>query len=169
MTSLSHPSLVGEHPADHKPPRRRRSKFFPKALRYKWEAYCNTNGGAYCDTNGGRTDSVSLSSERRGTKTTAIQIGGVLQYKLEVYCDTFLRGTLRAKGTLISEPRFSTPCETRFFPREKGKTAFSKKNPRQRPFSLSRVGKNRISQGVEDRGSLISAPLALRVVVVGVF
>ena len=49
--------------------------------------------------------------------------------------------TLRAKGTLISEPRFSTPREMRFFPREKGKTVFSKKNPRQRPFSLSRVGK----------------------------
>ena len=32
--------------------------------------------------------------------------------------------TLRAKGALISEPRFSTPCEMRFFPREKGKTAF---------------------------------------------
>ena len=32
--------------------------------------------------------------------------------------------TLRAKGTLISEPRFSTPCEMRFFPREKGRTAF---------------------------------------------
>ena len=31
--------------------------------------------------------------------------------------------SLRAKGTLISEPRFSTPCEMRFFPREKGKTA----------------------------------------------
>ena len=29
--------------------------------------------------------------------------------------------TLRAKGTLISEPRFSAPCEMRFFPREKGK------------------------------------------------
>ena len=29
--------------------------------------------------------------------------------------------TLRAKGTLISEPRFSNPCEMRFFPREKGK------------------------------------------------
>ena len=49
--------------------------------------------------------------------------------------------TLRAKGALISEPRLSTPCEMRFFPREKGKTAFSKRNPRQRPFSLSRVGK----------------------------
>ena len=54
---------------------------------------------------------------------------------------TLLFRTLRAKGTLISEPRSSTPCEMRFFPREKGKTAFSKKNPRQRPFSLSRVGK----------------------------
>ena len=49
--------------------------------------------------------------------------------------------SLRAKGTLISEPRSSTPCEMRFFPSEKGKTAFSKKNPRERPFSLSRVGK----------------------------
>ena len=31
---------------------------------------------------------------------------------------------LRAKGTLISEPRFSTPCEMPFFPREKGEMAF---------------------------------------------
>ena len=36
------------------------------------------------------------------------------------------------------------------------------KNPEKRAFSLSRVGKNRISQGAEKRGSLISAPLALR-------
>ena len=49
--------------------------------------------------------------------------------------------TLRAKGTLISEPRFSTPCEMRFFPREKGKTAFLEKFSSKRPFSLSRVGK----------------------------
>ena len=95
--------------------------------------------------------------------------------------------SMRAKGTLISEPRFSTPCEMRFFPCEKGKTAFSKKIPRQRPplarcdFSHARKGKrpfqrksldkgrfpflaweNRISQGVENRGSLISVPLALR-------
>ena len=70
---------------------------------------------------------------------------------------------LRAKGTLISEPRFSTPCEMRSFPtreRENGllREGFSLK----RPFSLSRAGKNRISQGVENRGSLISVPLALR-------
>ena len=32
--------------------------------------------------------------------------------------------SLRAKGTLISEPRFSTPCEMRFFPRETGEMAF---------------------------------------------
>ena len=70
---------------------------------------------------------------------------------------------LRAKGTLISEPRFSTPCEMRFFPREKGKTAFlggkSLDNGRF-PFL---AWENRISQGVENRGSLISVPLALRV------
>ena len=70
--------------------------------------------------------------------------------------------TLRAKGTLISEPRFSTPCEMRLFPREKGKKQplFRAKPTRQRPFSLSRVGKSHISQGVENRGSLISVPLA---------
>ena len=49
--------------------------------------------------------------------------------------------TLRARGTLISEPRFSTPCEMRFFPREKGKMAFVKGFSLKRPFSLSRVGK----------------------------
>ena len=69
---------------------------------------------------------------------------------------------LRAKGTLISEPRFSTPCEMRFFPREKGKTAVSKRNPQKMAiFPFSR-GKNRILQGVENRGSLISVPLAHR-------
>ena len=70
--------------------------------------------------------------------------------------------TLRAKGTLIREPQFSDPCAMRFFPSEKGKTAFSKKNPRQRPFSLSRVGKIGSRKGSENRGSLISVPLALR-------
>ena len=81
--------------------------------------------------------------------------------KRKILC---IKTSLRPKGTLISEPRFSTPCEMRFFPREKGKTAFSRKNPRQRPFSLFSRGKNRISQGVEDRGSLISVPLGLRAV-----
>ena len=72
------------------------------------------------------------------------------------------KNPLRAKGTLISEPRFSTLCEMRFFPREKGKTAFFE------GFSLKKAafpfwrGKNRISQGVDNRGSLISVPLALR-------
>ena len=70
--------------------------------------------------------------------------------------------SLRAKGALISEPRFSTPCEMRFLPREKGKTAFAEGFSLKRPvFPFSR-GKNRISQGVDNRGSLISAPLALR-------
>ena len=54
-------------------------------MQYKWEAYCDTNGGS--------TDSISLSLEPRRTKSTAIQIGGVLQYKWEVYCDTFLRSS----------------------------------------------------------------------------
>ena len=55
--------------------------------------------------------------------------------------------SLRAKGTLISEPRFSTPCEMRFFPREKGKTAFSKKNSRQRPFPFLAWEKSLLAGG----------------------
>ena len=70
--------------------------------------------------------------------------------------------TLRAKGTLISEPRFSTPCEMRFFPREKGKKAFVEGFSLKKAVSPFSRGKNRISQGVESRGSLISVPLALR-------
>ena len=54
---------------------------------------------AYCDTDGRSTDNISLCSERRGTESTAnwrciaIQTGGVLQYKLGVYGDTFFDTT----------------------------------------------------------------------------
>ena len=34
------------------------TKIFPKVRRYKWEAYCNTNGGDSCDTNGRSTDNT---------------------------------------------------------------------------------------------------------------
>ena len=69
---------------------------------------------------------------------------------------------MRAKGALISEPRFSTPCEMRFFPREKGENGLFRDKPSTKAiFPFSR-GKNRISQGVENRGSLISAALDLR-------
>ena len=50
----------------------------------------------------------------------------------------------------------------RFFPREKGKTAFVEGFSLKRPFVPFSRGENRISQGVENRGSLISVPLALR-------
>ena len=87
-------------------------------------------------------------------------LGGLLLDNIGVRSNPF---TLRAKGTLISEPRFSTPCEMRFFPREKGKTAFVEGFfSTKAVFPFSR-GKNRISQGVENRGSLISVPLALSV------
>ena len=59
----------------------------------------------------------------------------------------------------------------RFFPREKGKTAFVEGFSLKKAVSPFSRGKNRISHGVENRGSLISVPLALRakmvVVVVG--
>ena len=72
------------------------------------------------------------------------------------------KASLRAKGTLISEPLFSTPCDMRCFPRDKGKMAvvdgfFLEAGL----FPVSR-GINRMSQRVENRGSLISVPLALR-------
>ena len=62
-----------------------------------------------------------------------------LQRGFHITIEFFL--TLRAKGTQISEPRFSTPCEMRFFPCEKGKMAFVEGFSSKRPFSLSRAGK----------------------------
>ena len=50
----------------------------------------------------------------------------------------------------------------RFFPREKGETAFVEGFSVKKADSPFARGKNRISQGVENRGSLISVPLALR-------
>ena len=46
-------------------------------------------------------------------------------------CDTPYRAvpSLRAKGRLISDSRFSTPCDIRFFPRDKGKWPFSRVLP----------------------------------------
>ena len=55
----------------------------------------------------------------------------------------------RAKGRLVSEPRFSTPCEMRFFPREKGKMGFVEGLSLKRPFSLSRVGKIASRRGLK--------------------
>ena len=53
----------------------------------------------------------------------------------------------------------------RFFPCEKGKTpAFFKEKPSTKAISPFLRGKNRLSRGVENRGSLISVPLALRVI-----
>ena len=68
--------------------------------------------------------------------------------------------SLRAKGTLISEPRLSIPCEMRFSHARKGKRPLLRVFFEKAVFPFSRA-KNRISQGVEDRGSLISVPLAL--------
>ena len=45
---------------------------------------------------------------------------------------------------------------------EKGKLTIFKEKPSTAVFPFSR-GENRISQGVENRGSLISVPLAIRV------
>ena len=92
---------------------------------------------------------------------------GEAREKMPILAKEFLarnqpRKSLRAKGTLISEPRFSTPCEMRFFPtRERENGLFKEKTSTKAVSPFSR-GKNRISQGVENWGSLISVPLALR-------
>ena len=53
--------------------------FSQKYRRYKWEAYCGTN-----------------------RRRTAVQIGGVLQYKLEVYCGVSLSPKLGSqRGTAL--------------------------------------------------------------------
>ena len=70
---------------------------------------------------------------------------------------------MRAKGTLISEPRFSTPCDMRFFPCDTGKMAFLEGLFLENGLVPVSHGKNRMSQGVEHRVSLISVPLTLRV------
>ena len=72
--------------------------------------------------------------------------------------------TLRAKGTLISEPRFST-ARCNFPTRERENGLFKEKPSTRAVFPFSR-GKNHISQGVENRGSLIGVPLALRAVTI---
>ena len=64
-------------------------------------------------------------------------------------------------GALISEPRFSTPARCDFSNARRGNGLCQGFFFEKAVFPLSR-GKNRISQGVENRGSLISAPLALR-------
>ena len=68
------------------------------------------------------------------------------------------------QGTLISEPRFFYPLQYAIFPMRYGEKAIFKEKPSTMAiFPLSRE-KNRMSQGVENRGSLISVPLALRFV-----
>ena len=62
----------------------------------------------------------------------------------------------------MSEPQFSYSLRQAISPRETGKWAIFKEKPSTKAiFPLSR-GKNGMSQGVENRGSLVSVPLALR-------
>ena len=63
----------------------------------------------------------------------------------------------RADFSELVSPDFLPPARCNFSQRP-----FQRKTLSKWPFSLSRVGKNRILQGVENRGSLISAPLPLR-------
>ena len=67
------------------------TEIFPKVLRYEWEAYCNTNGRRIAIQMGELLTVFPF--VRRGTESTAIQTGGALQYKLKVYCNTFLRSS----------------------------------------------------------------------------
>ena len=81
--------------------------------------------------------------------------------------ETLSPNTLRAKGTLISGPPIFYPLRDAILPtRERENGLFNEKPSTKAIFPFSR-GKNRISRGVENRGSLISVPLALRVLLGG--
>ena len=58
-----------------------------KVLLYKWEGYCRTNGRRTALQMGGAL--LGFPSRLRREEGTAMQMGGVLPYKLEVYCSTF--------------------------------------------------------------------------------
>ena len=62
----------GEHAGDHN------HQDCPKSTAIQVGGVLQYKLESYCDTNGRSTDSISLSSERTGTKSTSIQIGGVL-------------------------------------------------------------------------------------------
>ena len=86
-----------------------------------------------------------------------------IRIPLQLHCSDCSGLTLRVKGTLISEPRFSIPCEMRFFPREERENGLCQGFFFEKAvFPFSR-GKNCILQRVENRGSPINMPLALRV------
>ena len=70
-----------------------------------FQKYCRTNGGRTAVQMGGVLQykweaycRVSLSSKLRSQENTAIQMGGVLPYKLEVYCRTFSETSCRGWG-----------------------------------------------------------------------
>ena len=62
--------------------------FSQKYRRYKWEAYCGTNRRRIAVQIGGVLRRFPISNFR-SQQGTALQMGGVLRYKLEVYCQYF--------------------------------------------------------------------------------
>ena len=68
------------------------TKIFPKVLRYEWEAYCNTNGRRAAIQMGGVL-TVFPFPQSAGAPKHYNKNWGVSQYKLEVYCNTFLRSS----------------------------------------------------------------------------
>ena len=65
---------------------------FSKVLPYKWEAYCRTNGRRTAVQMGGVLLGFPL-FKHKSQEGAAIQMGGVLPYKLEVYCSTFFEAS----------------------------------------------------------------------------
>ena len=63
-------------------------QYFPKVLRYKWGAYCRTNGRRTAVQMGGVLWGFPFFEAQKPGKH-GDEMGGVLPYKLEVYCRTF--------------------------------------------------------------------------------
>ena len=74
--------------------------------------------GAYCDTNGRSTDSISLSSERRGTKSTAIALRENCREVLEIFL--LEEKELGPKRSRPFQANQSSELNFPIFPGEKG-------------------------------------------------
>ena len=72
---------------------------FSKVLPYKWEAYCSLQQykrEVYCW--------ASLSSRLRSKECPAIQTGGVLPYKLKMYCSTLFETSSQKRASNTRPP-----------------------------------------------------------------
>ena len=93
--------LCGEHPGNPN------HDYFPKTISIEMGGVLRCKWEAYRDANGRSIESIPVSSVLKSTESTAIagQIGGVVQYKPEVYCSIgpFFSQTFRAPPNIAAK------------------------------------------------------------------